>query len=58
MCLFCHFDILVFELHAIMTKWNTKYKKQSCLLSADGVGAILIFLLLANVVDRASAFFF
>ena len=28
MCLFCHFDILVFEFHAIWTIWNTKYKKK------------------------------
>ena len=27
MCLFCHFDILVFEFHAIWTIRNTKYKK-------------------------------
>ena len=26
MCLFCRFDILMFEFHAILTKWNNKYK--------------------------------
>ena len=55
MFLFCYFDILVFEFHAVLTKWNTKYKKISCLLSADGAGALFYFLLLANFVDGTSA---
>ena len=58
MSLFCHFDILVFEFHAILTIWNTKYIKISCLLSADGAGALFYFLFLANFVDGASAYFF
>ena len=39
--------ILVFEFHAILTKWNAKYKKITCLLPADGAGALFYFLLLA-----------
>ena len=45
---FWHF---VFEFHAILTKWNTKYKKK--ILFADGAGA-LYFLFLADFVDGAS----
>ena len=63
MCLFCHFDIFVFEFHAILTIWNNKYIKISCLLSADGAGALFyfiffFFLFLATSVDGASTFFF
>ena len=59
MCLFCHFDILVFEFHAILTIWNTKYIKISCLLSADGTGALFYFLFLENLLmERAHIFFF
>ena len=64
MCLFCHFDILVFEIHAILTKWNTniyicinkKKKKKTiyCLLSADGARTLFYFLFSANFVDGAS----
>ena len=56
MCLFCHFDILVFELHAIVTKWNTKYKKKylvCCLLMVREY-SFIFFLFLANFVDGAS----
>ena len=28
MCLFCHLDISVFEFHAILKLWNTKYSKK------------------------------
>ena len=41
--------------HAILTIWNTKYIKISCLLSADGAEALFYFLFLANFVDGASA---
>ena len=58
MCLFCHFDILMFEFQAIQTKWNNKYIKISCLLSADGAGALFYFLFLANFVNGARACFF
>ena len=48
----------MFEFHAILTIWNTKYKKISYLLSADGAGALFYFLFLANFVDGASAYLF
>ena len=51
------FVILVSECHAILTKWNIKYK-EIFWLSADGAGALFYFLLLANFVDGASAYVF
>ena len=55
MCLFCHFDIFLFEFHAILTIWNTKHIKISYVLSADDAGALFYFLFLANFVDGASS---
>ena len=54
-CLFCHFDILAFEFHAI---WNTIYKKYLVcyLLMVWEHSFILLFL--ANFVDGASAYIY
>ena len=64
-CLFCHFDILVFEFHAILTKWNISYIKKylvCCVLTVREHSFFFFFffsffLFLANVVDCASAYF-
>ena len=55
MCLCCHFDILLFEFHAILTNGTLNIRKKYRLLSADGAGALFYFLFVANFVDGASA---